>query len=102
MELNLTAEAARSFLGRATDKDGNDYTVKVIAFKEPIANTQHHGEIRSAALIESEKYGNILSMLFPAELTDEEVQKQAKMMTDDIDKIFEQYKKNNLEQSKNG
>ena len=55
MELNLTAEAVRSFLGRATDKDGNDYTVKVIAFKEPIANTQHHGEIRSAAFYQDKR-----------------------------------------------
>lgn len=98
MEIDINKEAVRSFLGRTKDKDGNEYKIKVIAFKEPITKTQHYGEIRSGAFIESEKYGNIFSMLFPAELNDEEVQKQAKMMVDSIDKIFEEYKKNNLEQ----
>ena len=89
MELNLTAEAVRSFLGRATDKDGNDYTVKVIAFKEPIADTPHHGQIRSAAFYQDKSGATIHPMLFPAELTDEEMNKQGEFMVKNIDKVLE-------------
>jgi len=99
MEINKNAEAAESFLGRVKDKDGNEFTVKVISFKEPIARTEYHGDIMAGAFIESESIGTIFTMLFPEELSKENVQKQADYLINNIDTLFEEYKKNLKSQS---
>lgn len=89
MEINLNAEAVRSFLGRAKDKEGNEYTVKVVVFKEPIATNTSFGNIRSGAFIQKSSSEIIFPMLFPDELNDEQMNKQGDYMVSNIDKILE-------------
>lgn len=89
MELNLNAEAIRSFLGRAKDKDGKEYSIKVVVFKEPVVTNSSFGNIRSGAFVQSSAGEIIYPMLFPEELNDEQVNKQGDYMVSNIDKILE-------------
>lgn len=90
MEIDINKEAVRSFLGRAKDKEGKEYKIKVIAFKEVVTRTEHYGDIRSVAFIEGDNGEIIRPMLFPSELTDEQVLNQGEHMVKNIDAILEQ------------
>lgn len=89
MEINLNTEAVRSFLGRTKDKEGNEYSVKVVVFKEPIATNTTYGNVKSGAFLQSAAGEIIYPMLFPDELTDEQMNKQGNYMVSNVDKILE-------------
>lgn len=70
-------ELLRSFIARTTDKEGKEYTIKVVSYKDPVATTSAHGDIHSGLFIEDKKGEILYTVLFQAILTDKEMMIEA-------------------------
>lgn len=79
----------RNFLGKVVNQnDKKEYTVKIVVYDSPLASTEEHGGIHSGAFIEEPNGEIVFRLLYPAKLTEIEVDKQAEYMMDNIETII--------------
>lgn len=82
-------QISASFLGRAKDMDGKEFVVKVVCYNNPVASTDHFGDVYAAEFIEDAKGEIIFTRLHP-KLTDEQVKAQGDLIVSNIDKVIDE------------
>jgi len=74
---------------KVKDSKGEEYTIQIICYDEPIAKSNTYGDVYSLAKIESPIGEIVFSLLF-GQLTGEQIEKQFDYMKDNLDKILEE------------
>ena len=79
----------RNFLGKVVNQnDKKEYTVKIVVYEKPLAETPSFGDIHSISVVEAPNGEIVSRALYPSKLTKLEIDANSKNIMDNIETII--------------